>query len=212
MSLPFFLIGMYQIIQIITRSQLIIDDFFPLKTLHEKTTKPFDKFVYYFANTLFFAGLICQIFEIRNFDNTINGANFFWTTGFIGIIIAIVLTSILKIWFPSVYYESKRRYTVHFGIFLGFFLFIPAVFGFINHYYADNNKICKKYVIKRKGIGGSRSKEYFIHLTLDNNIEERFSIGKTRYGNFSEGEEIELCMIKGKFGFYYVTEFNKINQ
>lgn len=210
--LPFFLIGIYQLIQIITRSQVIIDNFFPPKTLHEKTTKPFDKFVYYFATTLFFVGLISQIFEIRNFDNTINGAKLFWTAGFVGVILAIVLTGIFKIWFPSIYYESKRRYTVHFGIFLGFFLLIPAVVGFINHHYADDNKICKKYEIKRKGIGGSRSKEYFIHLIIDNKKEERFSIGKTRYENFSEGEEIELCMIKGRFGFDYVTEFNKIKQ
>jgi len=203
---------MYQLIQIIKRSQFIIDDFFPPKTLHEKITKPFDKFVYYFATTLFFTGLICQIFEIRNFDNTIDGTRLFWTAGSIGIIIAIVITAILKVSFPSVYYESKRRYTVYFGIFLGSFLLIPAVVGFINHYYADNNKICKRYVIKRKGIGGSRSKEYFIHLTLDNNKDERFSIGKTRYENFSEGEEIELCMKKGKLGFDYVTEFNKVNQ
>jgi hypothetical protein len=210
--LPFFLIGMYQLIQIITRSQLIADNFFPPKTLYEKTTKPFDKFVYYFATTFFFTGLICQIFEIRNFDNTINGTKLFWTAGFIGIAIAIVLTGVLKLKFPSVYYESKRRFTVHFGLFLGCFLLVPAVVGFINHHYADNNKICKTYMIKRKGISGSRSKEYFIHLTLENNKEERFSIGKTRYENFNEGEEIELCMMQGKFGFDYVTEFNKTNQ
>ena len=59
--LPFFLFGMYQLIQIIGLSQLIIDDFFPPKTHYEKTTKPFDKFIYYFSSTLFFVGLISLI-------------------------------------------------------------------------------------------------------------------------------------------------------
>lgn len=212
LPLAFFLIGMYQVIQIIALSQLIIDDFFPPKLNFEKTVKPFDKFVYHFSSTLFFVGLLCQIFEIRNFDNTINGTKFFWIAAIIGILLAIILTVVLKTKFPSVYFESKRRYTVHFGLFLGFFLIIPAILGFINHHFADINKNCKHYLITRKGIGGSRSKEYFINITLENNIEERFSIGKTRYDNFEEGERIELCTVKGKLGFDYVTEFNKVDQ
>lgn len=210
--LPFFLFGMYQLMQIVVLSPLLIDDFFPPKTLFEKTTKPFDKFVYYFASTLFFISLLCLIFEIRNFDNTINGTRFFWTAGSVGILIAILLTIILKIKFPSVYYESKRRYMVHFGLFVGFFLLSTAVAGFVNHHYADSDKIYKRYTISSKGTSGGRSKEYFIHLTFENNNEERFSIGKTRYNNFEEGEEIELCMLKGKLGFDYVTEFNKISK
>jgi hypothetical protein len=208
--LPFFLIGMWNLIMIISLSQEIIDEFFPPKIRYEKETKPFDKFMYYFSSILFFVGLIGQIFEIRKFDNTINGTKLFWTAGTIGIIIAILLTAILKIKFPSVYYESKRRYTVHFGLFLGLFLITTAMTGFINHYFADNIKTCKKYIIKKKGTSGGRSTEYFIHLVTNSNNDERFSIGKTRYDNFNEGEEIELCVVKGKFGYDYVTEFNKI--
>lgn len=210
--LPFFLIGMYQLLLIIRLSQLIIDDFFPPKTLYEKTTKPFDKFLYYFASVFFFIGLILLTFEIRKFGNTIDGARLFWTAGFVGIGLAVILTILLKVFQPSVYYESKRRYTVHFGLFLGLFLVSTVVTGFVNRQFADPKTFCKKYSIKRKGTSSGRSTEYFFFLIMDNNNEERFSVGKTRYENFEEGEQIELCMHKGKFGFDYVTKFNKVNE
>ncbi|SHG26773.1 hypothetical protein SAMN05443549_10356 [Flavobacterium fluvii] len=211
--LPFFLFGMYQLIQIIGLSQLIVDDFFPPKTLYEKTTKPFDKFIYYFSFTLFFIGLISLTFEIRNFDNTINGTKLFWTAGFTGIAIAIIVTIILKLTRPSIYYESKRRYTVHFGFFVGLFLISTSLTGFVNHHFADNIKICKKYIIERKSTSNGRtSNEYFFYLKTENNNEERLSVGKTRYKNYEEGEKIELCMLKGKFGFLFVKEFNKVKK
>lgn len=210
--LPFFLIGMYQLILIIGLSQYIVDDFFPPKTLYEKTTKPFDKFLYYFASTLFFIGLILLIFEISKYDNTINGTRLFWIAGFVGIGLAVILTILLKLFQPSVYFESKRRYTVHFGLFIGLFLVSAAITGFINHHFADATTFCKSYPIKRKSTSSGRSTEYFFFLTMDNNNEERFSVGKSRYENFEEGEQIELCMKKGKFGFDYVTKFNKVNE
>lgn len=210
--LPFFLFGIYQLIQIIGLLQLIIDDFFPPKTLYEKTTKSFDKFVYYFSSTLFFIGLICLIFEIKKFDNTINGTKLFWIAGFIGIGIAFILTIIVKITKPSVYYESKRRFTVHFGLFLGLFFITTALTGFINHHFADNIKVCKKYIVEKKSTSSGRSTEYYLFLTIQDNNQERFSVGKKRYDNFEEGEEIELCMLKGKFGFNFITEFNKIDK
>lgn len=210
--LPFFLFGIYQFIQIIGQLQFIIDDFFPPKTFCENTTKSFDKFVYYFSSTLFFIGIICLIFEIKNFDNTINGTKLFWIAGLIGIGFATILTIILKLTKPSIYYESKRRFTVHFGLFIGLFLISTALTGFINHSYADKIKICNKYTIERKGTSSGRSTEYYFFLTVENNNQERFSVGKTRYQSFEEGEEIELCMLKGKFGFNYVTEFNKVSK
>ena len=162
--LPFFLFGMYHLLQIIALSQLIIDDFFPPKIAYERKTKPFDKFVYYFSNTLFFVGLLSLIFEIRKFDNTINGTKLFWTAGSVGITIAIILTIILKTKFPSVYVDSTRRYTVHFGLFIGFFLFTTALTGFVNHNFSDGIKAYKNYKILRKGKSDGRTTEYYIYL------------------------------------------------
>ncbi|OUL63222.1 hypothetical protein [Flavobacterium sp. AJR] len=208
--LPFFLVGMYNLLLIVSFSQLIIDDFFPPKIAFEKTAKPFDKFIYYFSSALFFASLVFLLFEIRKIDNTINGTQLFWRAGFAGIALAILLTIILKITNPSVYFESKRRYTVHFGLFVGLFLFTAASTSFINHFYATTDKSCKNYTIIRKGTSGSRNKEHFIHIITENNTEERFSIKKALHEELTEGGEIELCMVKGKLGYDYVTGFNKI--
>ncbi|MHC0442607.1 hypothetical protein [Flavobacterium sp. 3-210] len=207
--LSFFLYGMYQLIQIVATSQLIIDDFFPPKVSDEKKAKSFDKSVYYFSTTLFFIGLISLLFEIRNFENTINGAKLFWLGGLTGIVVAIILTIILKLTTPSVYYESKRRYTVHLGLFIGFFLTSTALTSFVNHYFSYPTAFYKNYKIESKSISGGRSTEYFFFLRMENGYEERFSVGKTKYNNFEEGEEIKLGLLKGKLGFDYVTAFKK---
>ncbi|MDN4029344.1 hypothetical protein [Chryseobacterium gambrini] len=48
---------------------------------------------------------------------------------------------------------------------------------------------------------------------MENGNDERFSISKTKYEMLKEEEEqIELCTVKGTFGFDYVTEFNKVNK
>lgn len=209
--LPFFLIGMYQLILLVQSSQFIIDDFFPPKIANEKIVKPFDKLIYYLALTLFGVSLVFLIFEINKIDNTINGIKLFWQSFIIGICLAIIITLILKSTNPSVYYESKRRYTVYFGLFIGLSLLLPASGSFINHYFAEKNKKCKSYKILRKGnSNGRRSTEYFIYLSVENENEERFSIRKSLYDELKENEKIELCLIKGKLGFEYVTDFNKI--
>lgn len=208
--LPFFLIGMYQLIQIIGNSPMIVDDFFPPRVEEEKTVKPFDKFMYYFSSILFFMGLVALIFEIKKFDNTINGTRLFWTSGVVGIGHAIAVTIILKLTHPSVYYESKRRFVVYSGLFIGLFLTATALAGFINHHFADPTPYCKKYKIEQKSISGSRSKEYFFFISVDHHTEERFSVGKKRYDDFSEREEIELCILRGRLGFDYVIAFNKV--
>src|SRR5688500_1620911 len=92
-----FIFGMYQLIMIIAKSQLIIDDFIPPKTYGETKTKPFDNFVYRFATGFFFVGLVFEIVEIRRMDNTIGGTKFFWTYALIGILIAVVVMTLLKL-------------------------------------------------------------------------------------------------------------------
>lgn len=208
--LPFFLMGMYQLIQIIGNSPMIVDDFFPPRVKEEKTVKPFDKFIYRFSSILFFVGLVALVFEIRKFDNTINGTRMFWTSGLVGIGLAIVVTVILKLTHPSVYYESKRRFVVHSGLFIGLFLTTIALTGFINHHFADPAPVCEKFRIERKSISGSRHTEYFFFIAVKNQHEERFSVKKQIYDRFSAGGEIELCMLRGKLGYDYVIAFNKV--
>lgn len=208
-ALAFFLIAMYQLIIIIKLSQLIIDDFFPPKISPGKNISRFNKVMSYFATALFFVALIFQIFEIRNFDNTIHGANLFWMAGFAGIGLAVILTILLKLLRPDVYDESDSRFTVHFGLFVGLFLLTPALTGFINRHFAAPTTFCEKYMIASKSTSTGRSPEYYLFIKLDSHHEERFSVSRAQYDSFEEGEEIELCMVKGKLGFDLVKDFKK---
>ena len=195
----------YQFRLIVKQSQLIVDDYFPPKTDNETKTKPFDKFIYYFAMTLFFSGLVFEIIEIRVMDNTMNSVAFFWKSAFVGIAIATLLTIILKSTKSTVYDESSRRYAVHFGLFLGFFLLIPAVASFINHHYADKTEDCKTYKIVRKSTESSG-----LYLKMTDNSEERFVVSRDFYYRVFEGGQVQLCTKKGKLGYDFVEKFNPV--
>jgi len=209
--LPFILFGVYQLIMIIRRSQLIIDDFFHPKTSQKKKHTTFEKFIYYFSSTLLFIGLWFLIFEINNFDNTINGLQLFWTAGLIGVGIAIIMTIILKLTKPEIYNKSKLRNTVHIGLFGGLFLLSAALLGFINHHFAYPKTYCIKYILEKKSIDGEGD-SFFFFIRMRNGKVERFTVWEEKYYDFVAGEEILLCMYKGKLGFYYVNNFIKINE
>jgi len=189
-----------------------VDDFFPPKTSFEKTTKPINKFISYFATTLFFSGLVFFICEIRVIENTISDASFFWKSAFVGIAIATVLTIILKLTNSSVYDESTRRYSVHFGVFTGFFLLTPAIASYINHTYSEKIEHCKAYEIVSKSTAGKRNGASWLFLKLDNNSEQRFQVIREFYDKVRVGEQVQLCTKKGKFGYYFVEEFKSIDK
>lgn len=191
---------------------MIVDDFFPPKIEFEKKVKPFDKFIFYFSNYFFGASLIFMLFEIRKIDNTILGTQLFWKSGFIGILIALIITLIIKRTNPSVYHLSSRRYVVYFGLFIGFFLFTIAFSSFINHFFCDKTISCKDYEIKRKSKGGKKDQESWLFLKIENNIEERFDVTESIYDLTNEGGEIQLCTKKGKLGYEFVTEFKVMNK
>ncbi|NBW36209.1 MAG: hypothetical protein EBR30_14545 [Cytophagia bacterium] len=201
-----FLFSIFQLIIIVTMSQSIIDDFYPPKTSLELKTKPFDKAVYYFAMTLFLSGLILEIFEIGRIDNTLNGVELFWIFGLVGISIALLLTILLKKISPSIYHESSRRYSVHFGLFIGLFLLLPAIASFVNHSFAEQTAYCTEYKVISKSTGGRRNNSSWIFLKVSEN-EERFEVNRTFFNSVSNGQTIKLCKKKGKLGYDFVTEF-----
>lgn len=206
-----FIFSMYQLIMIIAMSQLIIDDFFPPKTYYESKTKPFDNFAYRFATGLFLVGLVFEIFEIRRIDNTISGTKFFWTYALAGILIATVVTAILKLKSPSVYFESNRRFTVHFGLFLGFFLIVPATASFVNHYFSDSIINCNQYKIVRKSTGGRRNKSSWLFLQI-NGHDERFDVSRNLWNSVGEGGLVVLCTQKGKLGYDFVEKIKMVDE
>jgi hypothetical protein len=209
--LLFFLTGMYQLLVILKLSQSITDDFFPPKVLFEKKLKSFDKFIYRFANIFFLLSLVFLLFEIRTIDNTLNGMTLFLKSGFVGVVFAIFVTLILKKTNPSVYFESKRRFVVHSGLFIDFFLFFSALASFINHYFAYSNEICETHLIVDKSTSGRKKNSFLIFLKLNNNTQERFDVSKAFYEQVEAGENCKLCTKKGKLGYDFVTEFRALN-
>lgn len=202
---------LFHFIQIITKSQLIIDDFFPPKARGESTTKPFDKFMYRFVTAFFFVGLLFEIFEIRRIDNTIGGSKFFWTHALTGVLIAASTTAILKLKSPSVYFESSRRFSVHFGLFVGFFLIVPATASFINHYFSDSRIDCKEYRIVRKSTLGKRNESSWLFLQI-NGRAERFYVSRNLWQSVTDGGLVVLCTKKGQLGYDFVEEFKTVDE
>ena len=209
--LVLFLTGMYQLIVLVKLSPLLVDEYFPPKLPYEVKPSNFNNLVYYLAMAIFFLGIISQLFEIRNLDNTIDGFSLFWLGGLLGLIIAFILTVILRKTNPSVFYESKRRFSVYGGFFLGFFLIVPATLSFINHHYASEELQCYSITIQSKGKSSStrrnRTPEYYIFAKADGVNEERFTIPKKLHDQLTEGGEVELCVLEGKLGYQIVTEF-----
>lgn len=208
-ALLFFLYGMYQVIMIVSLSQLIIDSFFPPVTLIETKTKLFDRFIYYFSSVFFFTGLVFLLFELQQLENTLSGTNLFWKAGLLGIATASLITIIIKRTNPSVYFESKRRYTVHFGIFIGCFLWSASAGSFVNHFNAESSISTKKFVLKRKSTGGKRNSSHWLFLQTKSSSEERFEVTETFFETVEEGQTILLDTQKGNLGYDVIVNFRK---
>ncbi|MBL7998919.1 MAG: hypothetical protein JNL32_09820 [Candidatus Kapabacteria bacterium] len=169
----------------------------------------FEKFIYYFSLGLYFLGNILIIFEIDIIDNTVHGTELFWQSAFVGLAIATVITVILKLIKPSVY-ENKAS-SVHFGFYLGFCLLIPTMASFVNHTYADIDLNYRAYDINSKGTD-SRNRNFWLHLKLDDNSEEQFVVKRNLYNKVSGGDQIILCLRKGRLGYYVVEDLKTLNE
>ena len=204
-----FLFGMYQIITIVYLSQLIIDSFFPPVTTMETKTRLFDRFLYYFSSGFFFTGLVFLLFELQHLENTLSGTNLFWKAGFTGIAVASVITIILKKLTPTVYFESKRRYTVHFGLFIGGLLWSASAGSFVNHFYAEPSISTKEFVLKRKSTGGKRNASHWLFLQTKPLSEERFEVTESFFETVEEGQTVLLDIQKGKLEYDVIVAFRK---
>jgi hypothetical protein len=156
-------------------------------------------------------GLLFLTLEIKYFDNTIRGLKLFWMSGFTGLGLAFLVTLILKLTKPSVYYESKRRYMLYFGLFIGLFLTTAALLGFINRRFANPSVVYKTFTLSEKSISSGRSVEYFFYINIDQR-EERFTVDMNLYDEVEAGQELELSTRKGKLGFDCVTNIRKLER
>ena len=160
---------------------------------------------------LFFSGLVFEIFEIRNIDNTIDGVKLFWTFAFIGLLLAALVTFLLKVFKPSVYYESNRRLSVHLGLFIGLFLICPAFACFINQSLTDDMTMIEEYTILEKSSSSSRNQEYYLYLDF-NSDKQRVTVWKTFWEKVEEQQKIILLTKKGILGYKYIIEFDTIQK
>jgi hypothetical protein len=208
-ALAGFLLAAFNVIIIVQSLQVIVDDFSPPKRHYETKTKPFDKFVYYSAAVLFGAGILLGILEIPRIDNTIDGASLFWIYSGVGVALAAVITMVLKKVSPSIFFESSRRLTVYFGLFLGLSLAVPFTASFTNGHFSATSTECREYTILRKSTGGKRNRSSWIFLKIDKE-EERFDVTHEFWNRVQEGEAVILCTRRGKLGYEVVTNFRTI--
>lgn len=96
---------------------------------------------------------------------------------------------------------------------IGFLIgFLGISFGLGVYFNKQNSKIkyCNDIIVDRKSQSAGRFSSNYIFVTI-NNKTERLKCTTESWNNISEGEFINLCIIKGKLGFDYIkiTEDSK---
>ncbi len=137
-----------------------------------------------------------MILEIRNMDNIVGGATFFWTFALIGITIALSAVVVLRVISPSVFFECNRRYAVTFGLLIGMFCLLPASASYMNHRSGAIVVVCREYKVVRKSKGGETGQSSWLFLKI-NDEEERFDVAATLWDEVSQGEVVNLCTSGG---------------
>lgn len=206
-ALAGFLVVMYQFLILIRIGGLYFNEFFPPKTYNETKTKPFDKFMYYFASVLFPLGVITALFGMGKIEDTINGMTLFWNWAFIGLGVALSLNLVLHITNPFVYYESKRRSIMYLGSFLGFFMIFPFTAGLINYAFSDTTVTYRNYRVEEKITGSKGAHWIMVKTRPDEN--ERFDVSRGLYDILSTGGTVKMSIKKGKLGYEVVIKKDK---
>lgn len=208
-ALAGFLFGMFNFLRIITNLQQIVDDFFPLKTYEQKSATSFDKVIHYFSMTVFFCGLISEIFVITKIDNTIDGLRLFWISALTGLGLAVIITLLLKFYKPSVYNESNRRLSIIMGLYIGLFLLFPSLAFYVNETASKNDIMNEKYIVIMKGSSSTKNKEYYLYLDIKGD-KQRVTVSKDFWLNVEEGKELLLNTKRGLLGYRYIIDFKSI--
>ena len=204
-ALTFFLIAMLQLVYLAILAQEVIDDFFPIKQMHQGKKTRLSKGIYYVACAVFLGSAVTQVFAVKIIDNTIFGSNLFWKAGFIGLLLGIVSLVALNRYIPVVFYESEHRYSILFSVLLGSFFLISAIAGLTNKIFADPTESCQNYTITSKSKNATYDTPYiFIEM---NGSKERFEINSDLYNQLEVKGKVQLCIVDGFWGYKAVTSF-----
>ena len=194
--------GLYQFYRLAGQFQRFIDDIYPPKLSKTAKKEKIHQIVFYGSQIIFYISVFFHLVLSWWTRDTIFVANLFWKSFLVGFIISVAVTIILIWKQPSIYFESTRRLTVHFEIFLGLSTFLPALAILTNHYFADKEIICKNYIINRKEEVG-RYNSTWIYLTIENK-EDRIHTPKKLFENLEEKGEVNICTRIGLWGFEFV--------
>jgi hypothetical protein len=200
--------GLYQFYRLAGQFQRFIDDIYPPKLSKTAKKEKVHQIAFYGSQIIFYTSVFFHLALTWWTRDTILVTNLFWQSFLVGFIISVVVTIILVWKAPSIYFESTRRLTVHFGIFLGLSTFFPALAIFTNHYFADKKINCENYIINRKEKVG-RYNSPWIYLTIENK-EDRIHISKKIFDNLEEKGKVNICTRIGLWGFEFVEEIKSI--
>lgn len=203
------LFSLYNLIFLLHFSKFLFEDLFPIKPDIEKKTTLFDRIISGAISILVFLGLALQVFEIKTMDNTLQGVELFWSYGFLGILLAIVILFLLHWFSPSLFSVSKRRYWVFLGLFLGLFLVMPAAASFVNHFFSDKEVESISYKVEHKGSSSGKRKEFFIFCHINGDIQ-RFTVSKSLWDQIKEDQEVEFLQQKGFLDYMIIRDIRVV--
>jgi hypothetical protein len=199
--------GCYQVIRIFGQLQQFFDDLYPPKSSRFDRGEKIHKLFSYGSRVLFFSAVCFNIAIAWWYRATIFVETLFWLSALFGFFIAIVVTIIVILKWPSVYHESTRRQTVHCGIFFGIIAFFPALAVFSNHFFSNNVVSCNPYTVEQKSTIG-RYESTWIYITIENKLE-KIHVTAALFDELKDNDKVNLCTQKGLLGYEFVYEIKK---
>lgn len=156
-------------------------------------------FTYTALGSLFFFGL-----GLSNIENYINWLLFPIVCIIAGAIFGVIIFQILKLKYPKI---STFKYKDRSGILMPIcFTFSLTFFGLgarVNEAYISD-KNCKIYQIQDKGESNSKMRSHYVFVNLKGKTT-RLEIHKNIYNKYAVGDNIQLCINTGYFGFKFIT-------
>lgn len=201
--------GLYQFIRLAAQFQRFIDDLYPPKLSRKAKVEKIHKLFFYGSQVLFYCAIFFHLGISWWTRDTIFAERLIMISFLFGLVIAAIVTLIIYLRKPSIYYESTRRLTVHFGIFFGISLLFSALAIFTNHLISDNIISCNIYTVEQKSKIG-RYNSPWIYITIENK-KERLKISSKLYDSLDENGKVNICTKKGLLGYRFVDEIKIVN-
>ncbi len=202
--------ALYQVILLFVMLPEIVNEFWPISKQNQGRTTTADKWIEQVVYVFFLCSLFFEIYEGRAMENTIGELWLFWYAAALGIVLASIITLSFKKLTPTLYMDNNRRIGVHFGLFIGYFLFIPALASFINETYCDAAENCESYNVIGKGTATGKRNVNWLYIDVKG-TEERFEVSNPFYNSAIQGSSVQLCTQKGALGYDVVKEFKLSN-